>query len=520
MTEMTQCETSTKSATNLPRRRPGTAGLGLALVAASVGIPTATAAAAPAGNTSEVPLLPQTVLPTSLAQGNVRALPASNIPLAAPAIPVALAKGSVTYTVKAGDTVSHIALRTGSSVSAIVKANNLNSKAFIRAGQKLTIPDAATATKSSSSTKSTTTSSSSYTVKSGDTVSHIALRTGASVSAIIKANNLNSKAFIRVGQKLTIPGASSGQASTSKPAASNSSTSKKQPVSSTTYTVKAGDTVSHIAVRTGVSVQAIIKENKLGSNALIRVGQKLVIPGSAAKTDAPKTEAPKKDTSKSEAKSTTYTVKSGDTLSHIALRHGTTVSAIVNANSLKSSSPIRVGQKLTSPAASATPYKGEQLFGNSFAGRTYPDSTVAAANVNKATLLSRDVPSRAQMQELVRKTALEMGVNPSLALAVAYQESGFDQRAVSPANAVGTMQVIPTSGLWASDLVGRKLDLLDPKDNVVAGLAILRALVTTSPDLDSAIAGYYQGQTSVKKNGMYSDTPRYVNNVRTLMNRY
>src|SRR5690625_7017714 len=111
---------------------------------------------------------------------------------------------------------------------------------------------------SSSSTRSTTTSSSSYTVKSGDTVSHIALRPGASVSAIIKANNRNSKGFIRVGQKLTIPGASSGQASTSKPAASNSSTSKKQPVSSTTYTVKAGDTVSHIAVRTGVSVQPII----------------------------------------------------------------------------------------------------------------------------------------------------------------------------------------------------------------------------------------------------------------------
>src|SRR5690625_2230679 len=460
MTEMTQCQESTKAAPHLPRRRPGAAGLGLALVAARVGLPTASAAAAPAGNTSEVPLLPHTVLPTSLAQGNVRALPASNIPLAAPAIPVALARGSVTYTVKAGDTVSHIALRTGSSVSAIVKANNLNSKAFIRAGQKLTIPDAATATKSSSSTKSTTTSSSSYTVKSGDTVSHIALRTGASVSAIIKANNLNSKAFIRVGQKLTIPGASSGQASTSKPAASNSSTSKKQPVSSTTYTVKAGDTVSHIAVRTGVSVQAIIKENKLGSNALIRVGQKLVIPGSAAKTDAPKTEAPKKDTSKSEAKSTTYTVKSGDTLSHIALRHGTTVSAIVNANSLKSSSLIRVGQKLTIPGASPTSYEGKQLVGNSFAGRTYPDSTVAAATANQATLLSRDVPSRAQMQELVRKPALEMGVNPSLALAVAYQESGFDQRAVSPANAVGTMQVIPTSGLRAFDPVGRTLDPL------------------------------------------------------------
>ncbi|HLR56070.1 MAG TPA: LysM peptidoglycan-binding domain-containing protein, partial [Actinomycetales bacterium] len=198
----------------------------------------------------------------------------------------------------------------------------------------------------------------------------------------------------------------------------------------------------------------------------------------------------------------------------------TTVSAIVKANSLKSSSLIRIGQKLTIPEASGSSYSGEQLVGDSFAGRTYPKSTVDAANANKAALLARDVPSKAAMQELVRKTALEMGVDPALAQAVAFQESGFDQRAVSPANAIGTMQVIPTSGQWASDLVGRQLDLLNPEDNVVAGVAILRALIRTSSSLDNAIAGYYQGQTSVRNNGMFSDTRRYVANIRTLMNRY
>ena len=43
-------------------------------------------------------------------------------------------------------------------------------------------------------------------------------------------------------------------------------------------------------------------------------------------------------------------------------------------------------------------------------------------------------------------------------LAIAYQESGWNQRAVSPANAVGVMQVIPDSGRWASDLAGRRPD--------------------------------------------------------------
>ncbi len=77
---------------------------------------------------------------------------------------------------------------------------------------------------------------------------------------------------------------------------------------------------------------------------------------------------------------------------------------------------------------------------------------------------------------------------------------------MSPANAIGTMQVIPSSGEWASDLVGRKLNLLDPYDNATAGVAIIRQLVRTSSDLDYAIAGYYQGQYSVSQYGMYEDT--------------
>src|SRR5690625_2982808 len=461
MTELTQCETSTKAVQKLPRRRSGTAGLGLALVAASVGIPTASASATPA-DTANLPLLPQSALPTSLNGAGLRAAPASSIPLASPATPIKLAKGSVSYTVKAGDTVSHIAVRTGSSVSAIIRANNLNSNALIRVGQKLTIPDATKVASSGSSAKtsSSTKKASTYTVKSGDTVSHIAVRTGASVASIIKANNLGSNALIRVGQKLTIPGSStSTTTSTASKSLSTSSSPKKQAPKSATYTVKAGDTVSHIAVRTGASVASIIKANNLASNALIRVGQKLTIPGTSAgsNTSTSTSKAPaKQESNNSSSKATTYTVKSGDTLSHIAIKYGTTVSAIVSANNLKSSSLIRVGQKLTIPRASGSTYEGEQLVGNSFAGRTYPDSTVGAANANKAALLARDVPSKAQMQELVRKTALEMGVDPALAQAVAFQESGFDQRAVSPANAIGTMQVIPTSGQWASDLeIGR-----------------------------------------------------------------
>ena len=190
---------------------------------------------------------------------------------------------------------------------------------------------------------------------------------------------------------------------------------------------------------------------------------------------------------------------------------------IVSANGLSSRALIRIGQRLTIPTGAAP---AAAPLPSTFAGRTYPSATVAAATANRDALLARSVPSRAETQQLVRSTAVAMGVDPALAQAVAFQESGFNQRAVSPANAIGTMQVIPSSGTWASQLVGRPLDLLDTRDNLTAGVAILRQLQRMEADFDTAVAGYYQGLGSVRRNGMYADTRRYVANVRQLMTRF
>ncbi len=124
------------------------------------------------------------------------------------------------------------------------------------------------------------------------------------------------------------------------------------------------------------------------------------------------------------------------------------------------------------------------------------------------------------MQAIVAATARANGVDPALAQAISFQESGFNMRAVSPANAVGAMQVIPSSGVWASELAGRRLDLLDPHDNALAGVLILKANLRAAGDQGTAIAAYYQGLRSVRTNGMYADTRRYVANVQTLAARY
>lgn len=333
----------------------------------------------------------------------------------------------------------------------------------------------------------------------------------------------------------------------------------KQTPTRVTYVVKSGDSVWRISRQFNISMSALMSANKIPASGLIHPGQRLVIP-SAATTSAPTTTTSKTTTVKSAApqqtvktqpkpaatataaKQTkiTYTVKRGDTLGAIARTHKTTVAKIAADNRIANPSLIRVGQKLviTSAAAQSTSTSSKatattsstnstqvtterkQLVPNTFLTYTYDDKTVSAANDNKYALLAMTVPSRAEVQQMIIKTAKEMGVDPKLALAHAYVESGFDARAVSPANALSVMQVIPSSGVWAGNMVGRPLNLLNTQDNIVAGIAIIRWLQKNARSFEEGIAGYYQGLGGVQRNGMRPDTVTYVAKVKAAMARF
>ncbi|WP_299164969.1 LysM peptidoglycan-binding domain-containing protein [uncultured Arthrobacter sp.] len=346
-----------------------------------------------------------------------------------------------------------------------------------------------------------------YVVRAGDTISGIAARHGLDMHAVLKANGLTVNSIIHPGKKIKLAG------SAEAPAPAKQDAPAKE--SSETYTVKSGDTLGAIAARHGVSLSSVLKANGLSMTSIIHPGQKIKLAGgsSVAVQTSPKPAAPQPAAPKPASSSGgTYTIKAGDTLGAIAAKHGISLSALLSANNLSATTIIYPGKKLTLPGASkATPeQKPADLVPSTFLHYTYPDAVVAEANKNKHTLNGLPAPSQAQMQAIVADTARSMGVDPSLALAFSYQESGFNQRAVSPANAIGAMQVIPMSGEWASDLVGRKLNLLDPHDNATAGVAIIKALIRSSPNLDTAIASYYQGQYSVKTHGMFADTKNYV----------
>ena len=403
--------------------------------------------------------------------------------------------GWTTYTVRSGDTLASIAARTATTTGVLASRNHLRGGGnHLSIGQRLSVPktaaqaraDAARA-RAAAAARAAAIRRATYVVRSGDTLSHIAARKHVSLAALLKANRLSTRSVLQVGQKLRIPGA--GAASARRPAA--------RAVSTTTYRVRSGDTLGAIATRTRTPLATLYTMNRLGARSIIHPGQALRVRGTTKAT-------PRR------ASTTAYTVRSGDTLSGIAAKRGTTLAALLKANRLSASSVIHPGQRLRVPARAAR----SATSSNTFAGRTYPSSTVNAANRNRAALARTSVPSRSQTKAMIIATARRHGVDPRLALAVGWQESGWNQRQVSVANAIGVMQVIPSSGQWASDMAGRRLNLMRTQDNITAGVVILRSLTRSAATLDQAIAGYYQGLYSVQHHGMYADTKVYVASVK------
>lgn len=296
----------------------------------------------------------------------------------------------------------------------------------------------------------------------------------------------------------------------------------------TPYTVKAGDTLWDIARRTHTTTGALVAHNRLANGGhLIIAGQRIEVPAGSQRpaTSRTRTTSPRPAGGTS-TPSHTYVVKAGDTLSAIASRFGVSVATLARTNRIANPHVIRVAQRLTIPGRLAAPSRPATAkpgptrpVPNTFLGRTYPAAVAQSAATNRAALSHVAVPDRSQTKALIIRIARAHGVDPKLALAIGWQESGWDQRQVSPANAIGVMQVIPGSGQWASDMVGRRLNLMKPEDNITAGVAIIRSLLRSADNLPNAIAGYYQGLASVRARGMYTDTRQYVRNVLSLRER-
>jgi LysM repeat protein len=112
-----------------------------------------------------------------------------------------------TYTVRAGDTLSSIAARQGTTVNAILQANGLANANYIYAGQRLIIPGGGEGSGGSQAPRGSQAAGGGqvHTVQRGDTLAAIAYRYGTTTWAITSANGLANPNYIYPGQQLRIP---------------------------------------------------------------------------------------------------------------------------------------------------------------------------------------------------------------------------------------------------------------------------------------------------------------------------
>lgn len=148
---------------------------------------------------------------------------------------------------------------------------------------------------------------------------------------------------------------------TFQPPAVEKAPASLEAAGSPSYYVQSGDSLSKIAAKVGVTAREIAELNNIKDPNKIKLGQKLVLPSYAQPVPASASKPAPAPVKKPVVKAASapavagdgeYIVRSGDSLSKVAVKNGTTVKALREVNNLKSDM-IRIGQKLKLPAGSS-----------------------------------------------------------------------------------------------------------------------------------------------------------------------
>ncbi len=199
-----------------------------------------------------------------------------------------------------------------------------------------------------------------YEAKAGENWWQVSHRTGIPVAALRQCNSsLGEK--LALGDKIKIPQhCSPSEAKSSMYASADGITVK--------HAVRKGETLSKIASRYKVSVQAIMKANSLKSAKRLAIGQRLVIPGASGRSV-------QYAAASEPAPGDGHVIRKGDTVSAIAMRYGVTAQELMRANNLSSPRKLVIGKKLVIPgdkAVAANDKKPKSSPAPSSAGKPAP----------------------------------------------------------------------------------------------------------------------------------------------------
>ena len=364
-----------------------------------------------------------------------------------------------------------------------------------------------------------------HVVGPGESLSSIATQDGLSVAALAAANGLSPDTQLQAGSTIQIPpqGASVVAPSTTEETGEAGSTAV--PASTSTsgaYVVQAGRHAVGDRRALGRQRQRarrrqrpepeLVPADRHGSSSR---GLGLVRDGRARE---------RYDHELGLGLGGSYVVQAGDTLSAIAARAGESVNALAAANGLDPNKFLITGTVLRVPAGSASGSAVDVSMSSASSDSNAATSQpVGGPAQGVPTDPPYPTPERVTASE-VGSVAAANGVPSSLADAIAWQESGFNNDLVSSADARGVMQILPGTWEWIQhslDTGGPPLTPASAADNVRGGVLLLHSLLgSTGGDEAMAAAGYYQGLPSVMQNGVYPSTQNYVNSVLALQSQF
>ncbi len=276
------------------------------------------------------------------------------------------------------------------------------------------------------------------------------------------------------------------------------------------HTVVPGDTLWSIAAQANMTTRTVAAYNGLTESSNVVLGTAIKVPsiaeGQEALARAGVVQVAPVTPAGAPQPLGAYVVRPGDSLSALAAQTGVPMAQMAYMNGLDPAKPLLIGTVIKLPSGAPAP---------AHAAAPAPATRIVPAAAPAAT-------SSRLSAEQIKALAAQHGAPASLAAAIAWQESGFNNAMVSSANARGIMQVMPGTWDWVNrNLAAVPLDPQSAADNVSAGALYLAQLMrSTGGDPRLAAAGYYQGLSSVRSRGMFDDTKRYVDNVLALSQRF
>lgn len=246
---------------------------------------------------------------------------------------------TIQYTVLSGDSIESIADKFGVTPQEIRDLNHLQSD-YLQANQLLIVPLLEGYTPLGKPTP--TPEPYIHVVRPGETLYGIAAFYGIDAISLIAANNIVDRDGLVIGQQLVIPeyapeAGAAGLEPQTGPGVDSSGVPGQGGGFQVVHIVKPGEGLYAIAAQYGVSADAIASANNIQNYELLRVGQRLYVPGVQL------------DVFPSAANQQVHIVQPGEGLLQIAVIYGVSAQAIAELNNLTDSDLIYPGQQLLIP---------------------------------------------------------------------------------------------------------------------------------------------------------------------------